>query len=92
MPSCQNWHRDNTTSHSHQVILLHTDEMSPMIKMASPIFANQEDIPQKFTSNVDNFSPAIAWTGVPVETKSLVLTIDDPDAPDPADPVMTRVH
>ena len=30
--------------------------------------------------------------GVPPGTKSLVLIVDDPDAPDPAAPKMTWVH
>ncbi len=32
------------------------------------------------------------WAGVPANTKSLVLIVDDPDAPDPAAPKMIWVH
>ena len=32
------------------------------------------------------------WSGVPAEAKSLVLIVEDPDAPDPAAPKMTWVH
>jgi Raf kinase inhibitor-like YbhB/YbcL family protein len=37
-------------------------------------------------------SPPLAWDGVPQGTKSLVLIIDDPDAPDPKAPQMVWVH
>jgi phosphatidylethanolamine-binding protein (PEBP) family uncharacterized protein len=37
-------------------------------------------------------SPALSWTGLPQSTKSLVLIVDDPDAPDPAKSKMTWVH
>ena len=35
---------------------------------------------------------ALAWNGVPEGTKSLVLIIDDPDAPDPKAPQRVWVH
>ena len=34
----------------------------------------------------------LAWSGLPAGTRSLVLIVDDPDAPDPAAPKMTWVH
>jgi Raf kinase inhibitor-like YbhB/YbcL family protein len=34
----------------------------------------------------------LAWEGVPSGAKSLVLIIDDPDAPDPKAPKMVWVH
>jgi Raf kinase inhibitor-like YbhB/YbcL family protein len=37
-------------------------------------------------------SPPLAWSGVPANAKSLVLIVDDPDAPDPAAPRTTWVH
>jgi hypothetical protein len=39
-----------------------------------------------------NVSPRLAWEGVPDGAKSLVLIIDDPDAPDPKAPKMVWVH
>lgn len=49
-------------------------------------------IPAVHTCDGADTSPALSWTGVPAGTKSLVLIIDDPDAPDPAAPKMTWVH
>src|SRR6185295_11280625 len=39
-----------------------------------------------------DISPPLAWNGVPEGTKSLVLIIDDPDAPDPKAPQRVWVH
>jgi Raf kinase inhibitor-like YbhB/YbcL family protein len=37
-------------------------------------------------------APALHWSGVPKQAKSLVLIVDDPDAPDPVAPQRTWVH
>ena len=58
----------------------------------SAAFAPGGSIPAKYTCEGDDVSPALAWSGVPAGTKSLVLIVDDPDAPDPAAPRMTWVH
>ncbi len=60
--------------------------------LKSPDFIHQGEIPKTFTCDGDNSSPALSWSGVPPLTKSLVLIVDDPDAPDPANPKMTWVH
>jgi len=55
-------------------------------------FTQQGEIPQTCTCDGGDQSPALNWSGIPPETKSLVLIVDDPDAPDPAKPKMTWVH
>ncbi|MGR9099597.1 MAG: YbhB/YbcL family Raf kinase inhibitor-like protein [Gammaproteobacteria bacterium] len=55
-------------------------------------FEHQGSMPLVYTCDGDDVSPELAWTGVPREAKSLVLIVDDPDAPDPAAPKMTWVH
>jgi Raf kinase inhibitor-like YbhB/YbcL family protein len=60
--------------------------------LTSPAFAQQGAIPARYTCEGDDCSPPLAWSGVPAETKSLVLIVDDPDAPDPAAPKLTWVH
>ena len=62
------------------------------MKLTSTSFVHQGDIPKKYTCDGDDVSPALAWRDVPEGTKSLVLIVDDPDAPDPANPRMTWVH
>ena len=67
-------------------------EVNPMMKVASPAFENQGAIPKKFTCDGEDISPALAWSNIPEGTKSFALIVDDPDAPDPANPRMTWVH
>ncbi|MGH8676968.1 MAG: YbhB/YbcL family Raf kinase inhibitor-like protein [Burkholderiales bacterium] len=61
------------------------------LKFTSTAFAHQGAIPGKYTCEGKDVSPPLAWTGVPSNAKSLVLIVDDPDAPDPAAPKMTWV-
>ena len=49
-------------------------------------------MPKRYTCEGPDVSPPLAWSGVPEGTKSLVLVVDDPDAPDPKAPRMTWVH
>ncbi len=62
------------------------------LKISSPAFADSAAIPSKYTCEGADISPALVWSGVPDGTKSLVLIVDDPDAPDPKAPRMTWVH
>lgn len=62
------------------------------LKLASPAFDHQGTIPRKYTCQGDDVSPPLTWSGLPEGTKSLVLIVDDPDAPDPASPKTTWVH
>lgn len=62
------------------------------MNLNSSAFAPSSDIPSQYTCEGDNHSPPLAWSGVPAGAKSLVLIVDDPDAPDPAAPSRTWVH
>jgi len=55
-------------------------------------FSHMSAIPKQHTCEGQDVSPALSWENVPPEAKSLVLIVDDPDAPDPAAPKMTWVH
>jgi len=61
-------------------------------KLTSNAFPHGGEIPAKYTCEGQDISPPLAWTGVPPNARSLVLIVDDPDAPDPAAPKMTWVH
>ena len=62
------------------------------LELTSPAFRNGGEIPVRYTCEGEDISPALAWRGAPAGTRSLVLIVDDPDAPDPAAPKMTWVH
>ena len=62
------------------------------LTLTSAAFQHQGEIPARFTCEGDDDSPALAWSGVPAAARSLVLIVDDPDAPDPKAPKMTWVH
>ena len=62
------------------------------ISITSSAFDDGSTIPGKYTCDGADISPPLTWSGVPDSARSLVLIVDDPDAPDPAAPKMTWVH
>ena len=60
--------------------------------LTSSAFGDGQPIPVQYTCDGDDRSPPLAWDGIPQGTQSLVLIVDDPDAPDPNAPKMTWVH
>lgn len=60
--------------------------------LASAAFIDGGEIPSQFTCEGENISPPLTWSDLPSQTQSLVLIVDDPDAPDPRAPKMTWVH
>lgn len=62
------------------------------LSLASDAFSHGGVIPSRHTCDGQDISPQLLWQDVPTETKSLVLIVDDPDAPDPEAPRMTWVH
>ena len=62
------------------------------MRLSSDAFAPGGEIPIRHTCEGDDLSPALQFAEVPAEARSLVLIVDDPDAPDPANPQRTWVH
>jgi Raf kinase inhibitor-like YbhB/YbcL family protein len=51
------------------------------IKITSSAFQEGGDIPSKFSRDGQNINPALRIEGTPSNAKSLLLIMDDPDAP-----------
>jgi len=51
------------------------------MKISSPAFSAGGEIPAKYTCNGPNLSPELQISGAPAGGKSLLLVMDDPDAP-----------
>ena len=60
--------------------------------LTSPAFRAGAEIPARYTCEGEDCSPPLQWSGIPPDARSLVLIVDDPDAPDPKAPRMTWVH
>lgn len=60
--------------------------------ITSSAFNADQEIPRRYTCDGQDISPPLQWTGSPEGTQSLVLIMDDPDAPDPEAPKMIWVH
>lgn len=60
--------------------------------ITSSAFSHEGSIPSRYTCKGEDISPPLNWMNVPDAAQSLVLIIDDPDAPDPKAPKMTWVH
>ncbi|HEY8106290.1 MAG TPA: YbhB/YbcL family Raf kinase inhibitor-like protein, partial [Gemmatimonadales bacterium] len=62
------------------------------LSLRSTAFPPGGEIPKEYTCDGEDVSPPLAWSGAPPGTKSFVLIVDDPDAPDPKAPKTTWVH
>jgi Raf kinase inhibitor-like YbhB/YbcL family protein len=74
------------------VILFSSQAIAADFALKAKDFKNGEDIPAKYTCEGENISPELSWTGAPAGTKSFVVIVDDPDAPDPAKPEKVIAH
>ncbi len=51
------------------------------ISITTEAFKAGGTIPSEYTCDGRNISPSLSWTGIPAGAKSIVLIMDDPDAP-----------
>ncbi len=52
------------------------------MELKSSAFSANEEIPQRYTCDGEDVNPPLEIGDIPTETKSLVLIVEDPDAPD----------
>ena len=65
------------------------EEASMSMTITSSAFAHNGSMPKQYTCEGKDTSPPLTWSGIPGRAKSLALIVDDPDAPDPAAPILT---
>lgn len=68
---------------THQQLSSGGSRMPRRIDIHSDAFADDGPIPVRYSGEGDNLSPPLRWSGVPSETRELVLVCEDPDAPSP---------
>lgn len=56
-------------------------EGSGPMNLSSPVFADDDVIPRRFTCDGEDLSPPLQWSGAPAGTRSFVVLCEDPDAP-----------
>lgn len=65
------------------VASLTTKDTESTLQMSSSAFGDGGTIPAKYTFDGADVSPPLSISGVPDTAESLVLVVDDPDAPNP---------
>lgn len=58
-----------------------TTTNSKTFSLQSSAFRNLSHIPEIYTCDGEDLSPALSWQNVPGKTKTLALILSDPDAP-----------
>ena len=62
------------------------------MQISSSAFGNGSAIPIEHTGEGHDVAPDLAWTPPPAGTQSVVVLVEDPDAPDPERPTTVFTH
>ena len=73
--------RDSVDDNGNQDIINNQDKLMDTLKLTSSAFGNNGKIPERYTCDGEGVSPKLEIEGVDENAKSLVLIMDDPDAP-----------
>ncbi len=60
----------------------HPSRTETTLSLSSSVIENNAPVPKKYTGDGDDVSPPLAISKLPDETQSIVIIMDDPDAPD----------
>jgi Raf kinase inhibitor-like YbhB/YbcL family protein len=55
--------------------------LSYALTVGSPAFADGQPMPVRFTQDGESLSPPLRWEGLPAQTQSTVLLVEDADIP-----------
>jgi len=73
--------RLSDTTEEQQSIISNQESTMSDLKLSSSVFEHNGSIPPKYTCDGDDISPPLEISNVGEGVKSLVLIMDDPDAP-----------
>lgn len=59
------------------------EELPPTIQVTSTAFLPGARVPTVSSADGEGVPPPLAWTGVPASARSIVVVVEDPDAPFP---------
>jgi Raf kinase inhibitor-like YbhB/YbcL family protein len=62
---------------------LFTDAAPPQLEVRSSVFGTDQSIPARYTADGAGVSPPLEWRGIPAGTGSVVIVVEDADAPTP---------
>ena len=69
------------TAPSEATVSPEEGEQAMPFVLTSTVFKQGESIPERYSCDGEDISPALEWTDPPAGTQSLALILDDPDAP-----------
>lgn len=73
----------NSKDRPRPVFVIHPSDAMADVQFTEVPFEESGPIPSEYTCDGEDVSPPLAWTDPPAGTDSLVLIVDDPDAPVP---------
>jgi Raf kinase inhibitor-like YbhB/YbcL family protein len=63
------------------LLLLTSCTLNETMQLTSSAFADNAQIPIKYSYKNENISPPLSWSNAPPDTETFAIIVDDPDAP-----------